>query len=229
MSHSSAPGGARCGRRAWSTTSCISESEPSVNTKNRFPPCPVIACPPSTRSDGAYAMRRSGAGQRTADAPVARRRRVTLVGKSSTASGTRQLSPTGEASSEPRRSQSLPLSSHSSARPSSRHGAALDGDAETKNCCHGLVRDTGKHRSQRVLVEPDGQSAAKPSSILHATSELVEMKFAARKVSFVADAAVRARMSASGMFRASGSVPPATSAPSGTPSPSVSGRPGSVP
>ena len=30
MSHSSAAGGARCGRSEWSTTSRISESEPSV-------------------------------------------------------------------------------------------------------------------------------------------------------------------------------------------------------
>ncbi len=53
MSPSSAVGGARWGRREWSTTSCICESEPSVNTKNLFPLCPVIACPPSTRKSGA--------------------------------------------------------------------------------------------------------------------------------------------------------------------------------
>ena len=93
-----------------------------------------------------------------------------LVGKSSGASGTRQLSPAGETASEPRVS---PSTAHSSSRPSRHHGAALDGEAETKYCCHALVRSTSNDRSHRTFVAPDGQSAANPSRSAHAASTFV--------------------------------------------------------
>ena len=74
-----------------------------------------------------------------------------------------------------------------------------------------------------------GQSAAKPSQSLHATREFVTATVGAANAPFVAEAATRARISASGTCRRSGSRPRATASPSVMPSPEVSGTPGSVP
>ena len=168
MSLSSAPGGARCGRRDLSTARPMREREPSVNTRNVAPLSPVIPLPPSMRSAGAYAIRWSGAGDRTGCAPAARRRSVSADGKSSAPSGMRRLSPAGEDAAEPEAPVSV---SHSSAIPCRNHAAASAGEAETKSCCHALVRLTANVRSQTMSVASAGQSAAKPPKSFQETSE----------------------------------------------------------
>ena len=89
MSPSSLPGVALHGRSEWSMTRLIWESEPSVKRTNFAPLCPVISLPPSMRNSGRYATRLRGVGEWTVDPPVARRRSVSVFGKSSAASGMR--------------------------------------------------------------------------------------------------------------------------------------------